>query len=273
MLSVDAYHLTVIRYAAAMIVFLGWLLYAEGPRALSPEGRSGTILVLGILGIGGGVLLMFAGLHRTRPEHAAVIVAAQPLMGAVLGWIFRGERPARSTLLAILIALTGVALVVTRGDPRSLMEGGSAVGDLMVLGAALCWVSYTLGAAIFPAWTSLRYTALTVAAGVLFCVVATLAALLLGAATVPTTKQVASVGWQIAYITFGSAMLGTLSWNIGIRRIGADGVLFINFVPITAFIIGVVQGYRFNWAEVLGAVFVVGGLVANRVAAARAGGA
>lgn len=266
MRTVDPYHLTTMRYALALLVFLGWLLYSEGPRALRTEGKAGQLLLLGIVGIGGGVLLMFIGLHRTRAEHAAVIVATQPLMAALLGWIFRKQRPARRTMLAIALALAGVALVVTRGDPGSLFHSsdGTAIGDLIVLSAALCWVSYTLGAASFPTWSPLRYTTLTVTTGVLFCLVATVVALPFGAAVAPSAGQLLSVGWEIAFITIGSALLGTLSWNVGIRRIGESGVLFINFVPVTAFAIGVVQGYHFNWAEVLGACFVIGGLVASR---------
>lgn len=267
MQAVDAYHLTVIRYGIAAVVFIGWLLVAEGPAALKFDGKAGALLVLGIVGIGGGVLLMFVGLHRARAEHAGVIVATQPLVGALLGWAFRGQRPARGTMLAIALALIGVALVVTRGDPRALLEGGSATGDLMMLGAATCWVTYTLSAAAFPAWSSLRYTALTVATGVLFCLAATIAAIWLGAASVPTSAQLTSVGWEIVYVTLGSAMLGTLCWNIGIRKVGAGGVLFINFVPITAFLIGVAQGYRFNWAELLGSLFVVSALLVSRMAA------
>jgi drug/metabolite transporter (DMT)-like permease len=269
MQAVDAWHLTVIRYGIALLCFAGWLLYAEGPGALRCEGRAGTVLALGIVGIGGGVLLMFVGLQRARAEHAGVIVATQPLVAALLGWAFRGQRPTPRTMLAIALALSGVALVVTRGDPRTLLEGESAIGDMMMLGAATCWATYTLSAAAFPAWSSLRYTTLTVAAGALFCVSATIIAVVLGVASTPAVAQLRSVGWEIAYVTFCSAMLGTLCWNIGIRKIGAGGVLFINFVPITAFLIGVAQGYRFNWAELLGAVLVVSALLVNRIAASR----
>lgn len=261
---VDAYALTSIRYGVAAAVLLGCLVYSEGTRALRPEGRAFLIVVLGIVGIGGGVLLMFIGLHRTRAEHAAVIVATQPLVAALVGWMLHRKRPSSRTLIAVALAFTGVALVVTRGDPRTLAEPGAVAGDLMALGAALCWVTYTLSAAAFPAWSALRFTALTAAAGSLFVFASTAAAVALGAAALPSGAQLYSVRWEILFVTFGAALLGTLSWNIGIRRAGANGVLFINFVPITAFIIGVAQGYRFNWAEVLGAALVIVALATNR---------
>ncbi|WP_420473632.1 DMT family transporter [Noviherbaspirillum sp. ST9] len=268
MLVVDAYFLTAIRYGFAAAVLLGVLLHTEGAAALRCDGRPLLVALLGVIGIGGGVLMMFIGLHHTQAEHAAVIVATQPLVAALLGWVIRKQRPGRATLFAIGLAFTGVALVVTRGDPSSLAGTGSAIGDLLVLGAALCWVTYTLCAAAFPSWSALRFTALTAGAGALFVVAATLVATQLGVAAVPTSGQLQSVAWQILFVTFGAALLGTLCWNIGIRRVGAGGVLFINFVPITAFIIGIMQGYRFNWAEVVGAALVIIGLLSSRIGTA-----
>ncbi|MFC7518418.1 DMT family transporter [Herbaspirillum sp. GCM10030257] len=265
MLAVDAYFLTSIRYGVAAVILVLALLLSEGVQSLRFDGRMILVGVLGIVGIGGGVLMMFVGLHRTHAEHAAVIVATQPLVAALVTWMVRGQRPDSRTLLAVGLAFTGVALVVTRGAPLSLAGSESVTGDLLVLGAALCWVTYTLSAAAFPTWSALRFTALTAGAGTVFVVAVTLVTALLGAATLPTTGQLVSVGWQIAFVTFGAALLGTLCWNIGIQRIGPNGVLFINFVPITAFIIGVARGYAFNWAEVLGALLVIVALVSSRL--------
>lgn len=269
MLAVDAYFLSSIRYGVAAVILMMALLFFEGAQAIRFDGRMVLIGVLGIVGIGGGVLMMFVGLQHTHAEHAAVIVATQPLVAALVSWVVRGQRPESRTLLAVGLAFMGVALVVTRGAPLSLAESESATGDLLVLGAALCWVTYTLSAAAFPGWSALRFTALTAGTGTLFVVTATVVATLLGKATIPTAGELISVSWQIAFVTFGAALLGTLCWNIGIQRVGSQGVLFINFVPITAFIIGVARGYLFNWAEVMGALLVIVALVSSRPGGAR----
>jgi len=58
-----------------------------------------------------------------------------------------------------------------------------------------------------------------------------------------------------------------LAWNAGISVLGpANGVLFINLVPITAFAIGVAQGHKFGASEIAGALLVIGALVVNNVA-------
>jgi drug/metabolite transporter (DMT)-like permease len=63
-------------------------------------------------------------------------------------------------------------------------------------------------------------------------------------------------------------VLAVLAWNAGIAILGpANGVLFINLVPITAFAIGVAQGHRFGASEIIGVVLVIGALLANNLAA------
>lgn len=258
---VDAFHLTSIRFGVASLVFLALLVRAEGCVALQARGRWALVAALGIVGVIGGVMLMVVGLGYTRSEHAGVIVASQPLMTACIGWVLHGRRPTRPAAIAIAIALAGVVLVVTRGGEAVLSSGDSTLaGDLMAITSVLCWVAYTLGAQAFPGWSPLRYTALTIGGGTLAVFVLTAVAVATGLAPTPAAPQLAGVGWQLFYITVVAALLGTLCWNSGMRRVGADGFLFINFVPVSAFAVGLVQGYRFNWAELLGACLVIGAL-------------
>lgn len=262
-LAVDAYHLTLLRYSCAVGVFLIVLLQLEGRDGLIRDSRNPRILMLGLLGVPGGVLLMFLGLARTRPEHAAVIVASQPMLSVLLAWLHVRRPIMLRTVASIVLALAGVILVVTGGDLGSLASSETLAGDLLVLSASLCWVLYTLGARAFPLWSALRYTALTSLHGVLGVLVITLVMIHQEALAVPKLAQLGTVGWEIAYITFAVALLATFCWHSGIRRAGPDGVLFINFVPVTAFIIGVTRGSHFYWAELLGAVLVVTGLLVN----------
>jgi drug/metabolite transporter (DMT)-like permease len=264
--AIDTLHLTSLRFGLAALVYTLMLGRIEGAGALRAAGQFKLIFVMGIVGVVGGVLLMVVGLDRTRAEHAAVIVGAQPLIMTILVWLLHGQRPARHSVLAMVLALFGVFLVVTRGDPRSVGTDASVIGDLLVLGATLCWVTYTLGARAFPLWSPLRYTTLTMGVGAGSVLVMNAFAVAAGLVPVPSAAQFSSVGWELFYITVVSSLLGTLSWNSGIRRVGSDGFLFINFVPVTAFAVGIAQGYRFNWAEIVGAALVMGTLVANHLA-------
>src|SRR6266700_7542483 len=267
----DPFHMTAIRYRITSIIFVGLLALVEGPQALKLEGRGLRAALLGTAGFAGLGLLLFVGLQHSRPEHGAIIMATQPLIAAVVAWLLKGTRPARSTLGFLGVALAGVVLVITKGHFAGLFDGGTAWGDVLMFFGAVSWVIYTLGAAEFPSWSPLRYTALTCALALPTIFGLTLAATASGYVATPTGAAVASVGWQLTYIIGVASVLGVLSWNAGNKMLGAtNGVLFINFVPITVFAIRIAQGHHFTPIEFVGAALVIGALIGNNLATKRA---
>jgi len=264
--SLDAFWLSALRYVPASLAMLTILWFVEGRRALAPGGAGLRLWLYGSLGFAGFSILGFLGLARSRPEHAAIIVALMPLITALMSWLIRGVRPRAVTLAATLVALAGVALVITKGH---LHFGGAGTldADALVLAGVTCWVAYTMGASNFPGTSALRYTALSMALGTLTIVAVTFAATAIGVAHLPAWPVVASLPGEIAYLSIVGAVLAVLAWNAGIAILGAaNGVLFINLVPITAFAIGVAQGHRFGASEIIGVVLVIGALLANNLA-------
>jgi drug/metabolite transporter (DMT)-like permease len=70
----------------------------------------------------------------------------------------------------------------------------------------------------------------------------------------------------LAYITVFAAFLAVLCWNTGIRGIGAqNGMLFINVVPLTALVVGLLRGQPFGTWELVGAALVLVSLILNQV--------
>ena len=267
----DPFHMTAIRYSIAAIIFVIVLVIAEGPRALKLENRGLRAAMLGTAGFAGLGLLVFVGLQHSRPEHGAIIMATQPLIAAVVAWQLRGVRPARATLGFLGVALLGVLLVVTKGHVTGLFAGGTGVGDLLMFLGAVSWVVYTLGAAEFPTWSPLRYTALTSVLSLPAILGLTALATATGYVSTPSADDVASVGWQLAYVIGIASVLGVLAWNAGNKLIGlSNGVLFINFVPVTVFAIRIAQGHRFQPIEFVGAALVIVALIANNVLARQA---
>ena len=162
---VDSFWLTSIRYAIAAALLIALLAAVEGLRALSPAGRTLPLLVLGTLGFAGFNLLAYTGLAHARPQSASLIVALSPLLMALVLWARDRTRPSRITRTALVVALAGVALVISRGHPTTLWTGSLGWGDVLVLGGVLSFVLYTIGAAKHRDLSPLRYTALTAALG------------------------------------------------------------------------------------------------------------
>src|SRR5206468_2049712 len=165
----------------------------------------------------------------------------------------------------------GVLLVVTKGHLTGVFVGGTGLGDLLMFLGAVSWVIYSLGAADFPSWSPLRYTALTCILSLPAILGLTTIATASGYVSTPSAGDVESVGWQLAYIIGIASVLGVLSWNAGNKLIGVtNGMLFINFVPITVFAIRIAQGHHFQPIEFVGAALVIGALIANNVVIRRA---
>jgi len=262
----DPFYMTAIRYGITAVILAVLLASVEGWQALKVDRRAPRAALLGTTGFAGLGLLVFVGLQHSRPEHGAIIMATQPLIAAVAAWLLRGVRPARATLAFLGVALAGVLLVVTKGKLTGLFDEGTGFGDLLMFLGAISWVVYSMGAADFPSWSPLRYTALTCVLSLPAIFGATALATATGYISMPSAADIASVGWQLAYIIGIASVLGVLSWNAGNKIVGVtNGMLFINFVPVTVFAIRIAQGHRFQPIEFVGAALVIGALIANNV--------
>ncbi|HEX6794836.1 MAG TPA: DMT family transporter [Casimicrobiaceae bacterium] len=264
--AIDPFWLTTWRYVPASSMMIALLWTIEGRRAFSLDGAALKLWMSGSLGFAGFSILGYLGLARSRPEHAAIIVALMPLVTAVANWLVRRRRPSGVTLAATLVALVGALLVITKGHVHGF-TGGTLSADGLVLAGMVCWIAYTMGASTLPHFSTLRYTALSMALGTLTIVAVTLGATFGGFAHVPSASIVVGHALDIAYLSLIAGVLAVFAWNAGIAALGpANGVLFINLVPITAFAIGIAQGRRFGAVEIAGALLVVGSLIASSVA-------
>jgi drug/metabolite transporter (DMT)-like permease len=263
---IDPFWLTTVRYAAAAAVLLALLAAVEGRRALNPAGRTRQLIWLGTLGFAGFNLLAYTGLQHARPQSASLIVALGPLLTAIVLWARDRVRPSRTTFAALVVALAGVALVISRGHPTTLWTGSLDWGDLLVLGGVLSFVVYTLGAAGHRDLSPLRYTALTASFGWPAIATATLIGTAAGWLSAPSGGDLLAVTPQMLYLTLPGAVIAVLTWNAAVERIGPHTTsLFGNLIPVSTFTIEIVRGYRPGAVELAGAVLAIGALAANNL--------
>ena len=117
-------------------------LWLVRPKMLSvPRKTDFFIFLLGLSGYSAYIYLENSALTYTLASNVSIIVAAAPILTAVLAHFARLERFRSGTLLGFLVAFAGVILVVCNGtfvlklNPR---------GDLLALGAAACWAVYSV---------------------------------------------------------------------------------------------------------------------------------
>lgn len=267
---IDAFTLGSLRYIVGVALFALLLALFEGREGFRYGRRFLPAVAFGVIGITGFNTLVWYGLNFTRPEHAAILMALQTPMTALAVWLTRGARPATFTLACVAVAIGGVLLVVTQGDPVHAwvegMQGGALLGDLYVFLGALAWVIYSMAGSRFLGWSPLKMSTLTCLPGAVGLIIANGVAVATGFVPVPTPDMVLSVWWQLLYFSAGSVVLGVLGFNAGVKHLGAlNAMLMLNLIPVSVFCLEAVLGRSYHAVEIAGTVVVVGALAANNL--------
>ena len=177
----------------------------------------------------GYTVLLITGLQRASAVDAGIILGALPLVSAALAVTLLGERPGRSTLVAIAIATAGVWL--TMASPAGPEGASSLTGNALVLGAVCCeglfiLLHKRLRTPVPPLALSTIMTAIGLAASAL-------ASLL---AEAPWTLALpADAVLAVAYYALAPTVGGFLLWYAGAARSnGAEAALFTAVAPVCA---------------------------------------
>lgn len=88
---------------------------------------------------------LYPGLERTTVAHAVILLYTSPLVVAVgAHFLIPGDRLTAAKVVGLLLALAGVAVVLTGRDVAHGTSGPTLAGDLLCLGGALAWGALTL---------------------------------------------------------------------------------------------------------------------------------
>jgi drug/metabolite transporter (DMT)-like permease len=89
--------------------------------------------------LGVGTCCFLFAVMNTTIANVAFLTATTPLFAALLGWVLLGERVHRRTWVAMIVALSGVLVMVIEG-----IAGGGWFGNLMAIGSALSGAGYAV---------------------------------------------------------------------------------------------------------------------------------
>jgi drug/metabolite transporter (DMT)-like permease len=146
--------------AAFRMVFASLILspfyLSQQERIVLPQGRERWLIVLAGIFLAGHFTVWITALTLTSVSSATVLVTIQPLFLTVLAHMILKERVDKWGYLAILLALTGAALI-SWGDFR--LSEGHLVGDLLALSGALLAAFYLLiGRSLVGKLGTINYT-------------------------------------------------------------------------------------------------------------------
>jgi drug/metabolite transporter (DMT)-like permease len=215
--------------------------------------------VFGIITVAGFNTTFYIALQHTTVVQGTLITGALPVLVLIAARIFLAQPITARQLAGVLIAICGVAVIVTRGDPKTLATLNLNIGDLWMLGAVCLWAAQIILIRFLPKGMNLM--AFQVA-----CFVPGLAVTLpmylietLGGHPMPLTTHALL---SIAYTGVIASALGFTFWNMGAIRTGAKNAGYLgNLYPLISASLGiVVLGEPVGWHHAVGAVVIFAGI-------------
>lgn len=268
---IDPFTFTALRYSIAVVAFSALLLLREGSSVFSLRGeRWGLVWLFGSAGFAGFGFLVFLGqqmIGSSGALTASIMMATMPMLGLLVIWGLRKTRPPLFSFGFILLSFCGVVLVITSGDLNALLdEPSNYFSNVPLILGALCWVLYTVGATYFPQWSPCRYTTLTTLLGLATVFAVDIVLVFLGVIPQPTVIVALNVAPHLIYMALIAGFVGVLCWNIGNKILTPlNGVLFMDVVPITAFVLSAIIAVEPNDIQVFGACITAVALLMNNL--------
>jgi len=248
--------LSAARFLIASLLFAA--LLQRRPPAERRLGQDRWLLLgMALSGVAFFTPILYLGLRFTTAVNATLINGLGPLITGLLSALLIQEPMSGRQLTGAIVGLAGVIVLISNGSLAIWRGVRGNIGDLIMLGAVTLWGLYSvLGRQVMRHRSALSATAWSVLLGL---------PLLLVAAgweirTFPLSIH-PQVILAVLYIGIAPAVIGFLSWNTGVRRLGSSGAMvFYNTLPLYGALVGhLFLGESIGPAHLLGGALIIGG--------------
>ncbi|MDQ0163030.1 DMT family transporter [Aeribacillus alveayuensis] len=210
--------------------------------------------VMGILGIIGYNLLLYGALEYTSPLNASLVNALNPAMMVVFSYFILKERMTFINVIGFFISLVGVLLILTDGHLELVFQTSYNLGDLMMVGANLVWVFYSIigkRLAVPP----ITATACSALLSVFFL----LPFLFLYPFDITQLSARGITG--IIYMWLFPSVCSFIFWNMSVKKVGPSHAgVYLNLITVFTAIITIILGEKIAASQAIGGVLVLFGV-------------
>ena len=267
--AIPVFALAFLRFAIAAVAMVPWTLPARGEPPLSlTEHR--LFFVMSFFGNFLFSICMLYGVSMTTATAAGVILATLPAVVALLSWAVLRERLSRRVLLAVALAVGGIALLQLASPAAESTRGATLLGNLLMFGAVVCEATYVIVAKRLSATrTPLRVSALVNVWGLALITpfgLWQLAGFDLGA--------VGTGVWALlVFYSLAASLFAVWMWVAGLKQVAANQAgVFTVALPLAATAVGtLVLGESFTLIHAIALALASAGVVliaTDRTAAA-----
>ncbi len=223
--------------------------------------------LLGLLGVGCYNALQYLALKTSTPLNVTLVASSVPIWMLAVGGLCFGQRVSRQQVMGAMLSISGVLVVLSRGQWALLAEVRLVPGDLYVLLATLAWAFYSwlLSQPKEPPEIRRDWAAFLLAQIVFGLGWSGLFA----ASEWALTDARISWGWPLAtallFIAVGPAVIAYRCWGMGVQRVGpAIAGFFSNLTPLFAALLSAAfLGELPQPYHALAFVLIVAGIVAS----------
>lgn len=226
----------------------------------------GLLFLIGLTSIFFHQLFLAYGVVTTTATNASLILGLNPLSTALLASVFIGEKFNMRLAFGILFGFSGVVLVVTSKSGDSAI-GLSGWGDFIML---LSMLAYVIGGLFIK-----KVSATSMPTLVVTTYSTLIGGLLLNLGTVTffgssSYEQIhmPAMAWAVMLMSaWIASSLGTLGWNHGINRLGANKTaMFLNGLPFASMVGGVIfLDEKIGWIHVIAFILTTFGIVIGTI--------
>ncbi|OGF49036.1 MAG: hypothetical protein A2231_08460 [Candidatus Firestonebacteria bacterium RIFOXYA2_FULL_40_8] len=142
--NVDPFYFAALRFLIAGLA--AWVFLAvKKDKAfwLTLKNHWGLAVVLGFFGMFGMGSLVFLSIKHTTIVNSALLMNSNALF-IIFFSLFIGEKITPVKIIAVVTGLLGCYLIINNGFVFNMMGSETMKGDLMAVGASICWAAYTV---------------------------------------------------------------------------------------------------------------------------------
>lgn len=256
--GMDSRWLVPIRLGSAGIIML--LIYALrfGKEVMAPwreRSEIGELLIYGLIGISGCQFTYFLTIQLSTAAIATILQNLAPIWILIYTCIIGKRMPVISELVSIALALFGVALIASHGNPAMLLSSSGALISGSI--CALCVLVYNVA----PARIMRKHPVFLLQGWAFFMggIVASLIFRPWSYGYVPSIRGLMG----IAFVVLVGNIVAFTTYMTGVKMIGPDRAVLYGFSePICAAVLGTLLfGNPFTPADALGFLCVFAMLV------------
>ncbi len=232
--SISPITLSAVRWGLAVLILfpLGWRVIKPSSALWQNKGR---FLVLGFLGVGTYNVLLYLALQTSTAINVTLIGASMPIWMLFIGAFFYQVKPTLLQLLGAIVSLAGVAIVLSRGEPTSLLSMQVVMGDLFIMLATILWACYSWmisrpGKSTERQWPWAEFLLAQVLIGFMWTMLFEGAEIATGHAFIELNYW---TGALILFVAIGPSLIAYRCWGLGVNGAGPTvAAFFANLIPL-----------------------------------------